>query len=786
MRMFDNRTSWLDNDGKPLAGRVRFCKLHTTEPEVIYNGAGLPLSNPVFTNTIGQLDTQVFLSDSVDYTVYFDKYVGSGDMMTDETGWLWQYTADDYWHTYGIEVEANSYQVVNTVADLRLLDPVTVEDRDGRKIVCLGGYNAVGDKPEVYYIWNASGRENDNGGNIISGSIPGNWELLNTFGANGVDVRHFGVFGTATRQQATSLMSLRTGVANAYAVSIGLPLFFPSLDGLTWYLIDNLNISGAIFAADTRVFGNTGTSSTITVYDESSKLNVYSDSSYRAVFTIAGGVVKTSWGENSDRCIYNPTTRLVIDSDMATNQRSFSNIVVECRDYVSTCMFDNCEILSIGKLGDNTSFSNCHLTEQMFQTNTDFMSVTTNSSDVINIDEWPTTRKWLLLASHGGTAVLDFKGRTLDSTCYLGWIGFAHYKNAVMNGYQVVQSSVAFSGCTGTVSLTNQALSAITLEDCNGLALSVVDNNVDEYINATNSTFSFNDNMYTKMMSLNRATASITLSGGRYTTSQWFSATDSTLNAPVISTPSFTAKHCNINANITSRYPVITDCTVAATIYQSATQAGQNLDFVIQRNVFESGAHHRVQGYDGNTLVVGKWIDNLGLGDSPIVLVYDLLGDVDYQHTYVYTGNSGTFLPTTASVTLDLTPVKFPTVQPPTPTYSNRAFFLTPDLVINPQGLGWYSGIQLDMEAIRIPVFYIGKPRYYLTAMVTWDANTAGTYTGTHFHGCNSATGRKFFAPPSTGPSCDDMNVWIQTFIQRSEDDELGNVKCTVTAEIIH
>ena len=62
MRQFDNRTSWLDNEGKPLAGRVKFCKFHTTELENIYNVTGnVPLDNPMFTNTLGQLNNQVFL-----------------------------------------------------------------------------------------------------------------------------------------------------------------------------------------------------------------------------------------------------------------------------------------------------------------------------------------------------------------------------------------------------------------------------------------------------------------------------------------------------------------------------------------------------------------------------------------------------------------------------------------------------------------------------------------------------------------------------------------------------
>ena len=72
MRPFDIKESWLDLDGKPLAGRVSFCRLHTTDLEDIYGSQGLPAENPVYTLVqTGQLSYQVFLKDHTDYTVRF-------------------------------------------------------------------------------------------------------------------------------------------------------------------------------------------------------------------------------------------------------------------------------------------------------------------------------------------------------------------------------------------------------------------------------------------------------------------------------------------------------------------------------------------------------------------------------------------------------------------------------------------------------------------------------------------------------------------------------------------
>ena len=87
-RPFDYKWTWLDDEGKPLAGKVEFCKLHTTVLENIYDNQGYPAENPIFTEVqTGQLVHQVFLKDKTDYTVRWNKYVGNGDMTEDQDNW---------------------------------------------------------------------------------------------------------------------------------------------------------------------------------------------------------------------------------------------------------------------------------------------------------------------------------------------------------------------------------------------------------------------------------------------------------------------------------------------------------------------------------------------------------------------------------------------------------------------------------------------------------------------------------------------------------------------------
>lgn len=107
MRAFDQRNSYLDDELKPLVGRVTFYKLHTSEIEDILDKDGQPLANPVYTNTLGQTNVQVFLKDNTDYTISFEKYIGNGDYTDEEDidNWLFLYSCDNLWDVYSMQVE---------------------------------------------------------------------------------------------------------------------------------------------------------------------------------------------------------------------------------------------------------------------------------------------------------------------------------------------------------------------------------------------------------------------------------------------------------------------------------------------------------------------------------------------------------------------------------------------------------------------------------------------------------------------------------------------------------
>lgn len=629
MREFDLRNSWLDDNGNPLVGRVKFCKLHTTELENIYDITGeVVLSNPMLTNNLGQLDVQVFLSDK-DYTVRFEQYIGHGRMEDDDnpSNWLFAYSADSLYDTFNISVESEGLQSVDSIDDLRTLDPSTVQERTGVRIIELQGYNVAGDKPIVRYVWNEYSTDNDNGGNIIKVDNigTGRWELVNDFNeVTGVDIRHFGVFGKDSINDIEQTMPAKIDAANTYAMSIGYPLYFNSNDGdLTWFKI-NSNLNGAIFAKGTRIVASSNCF--IRVYNENSNLDVYNDANNTSVVTILGEVVRTSWGINSNKVIFNPGKKLVIDSQITTSNKDWEDIEVDCLTNVSGCQFTNCDIHSIGKLAVNNIFHNCILKEYMFANG---FTATVYDDDIIELKDWTDVSKWLYLVTQTSIKPLDFEGRTVDSNCDVSW-STCVYKNAVFDNFEIKQTNVSFENCSGYVYGSN-SITALHTKDCD----MTLDCTIDTYtsIDSTitmNGTKSFNG--------FNVTNTNVT--GGTYTITNC-AATDSTLNVS-INADVLNLQGCTVY-DINCKAPVLIDCEIYGTITQIAPT--NVIDFVIKNCKFYDGQGHNISGTVADSIVVGSWIGNYSeLSQHFIMIDRTNIDLVESHHSYKYENNVGEYV----------------------------------------------------------------------------------------------------------------------------------------------
>lgn len=638
-RPFDFKWTWLDDEGKPLAGKVEFCKLHTTVLENIYDNQGYPASNPVFTEVqTGQLVHQVFLKDKTDYTVRWYKYVGNGDMTEDQNNWLFLYSADVLWDVYGVEFETDAYQVVDNIAALRTTEPEAVKTRDDRKVVLLGGYYQLADKPTVMYIWNPYSIASDNGGDIIKVDTvnTGRWELVNHFDESGVDVRHFGVFGADGISDATDAMSLAIGIASNYAASINRPLYFPSNEGNTWYKVNNLNISGAIFAKGTKVFGNTGTASRITVRDQDTYLDVYTNANYKGVFTIAGDVVRTSWGVNSTNCIFEPELKLIVDSPVNTNHKDWADIIVDVLEPIDHVQFNHCQLNAIGTIGDWSTFIDMKVTEAMFQQGVNLNTITVFDNDIIDLSDFPTTATWFSLVGETSQRVFDFQGRTVDSTCENNSTSAITYRNAVFSNYTASQTTINFDGCRGNVLLGNSVQSIYT-KDCPSLSLGGTVAALTNFV-SSDSVVAFGRSMTIADWNITRT--NIEDSGiTHYGTTMAFA---SSYVKSGLTTTTLNALDTSFYADINVVVPTFIKCDFYdGTISQNSVN-GDPINFVFRNcNFYGGGGHHFAAGV-ANTLVIGEWTGNYSALSGHFITFDRTNIDPDEQHhTYKYDGNVG-------------------------------------------------------------------------------------------------------------------------------------------------
>lgn len=608
-----------------------------TTLENIWNITGnVPLANPQYTNTLGQLVNQVFLADK-DYTVRFEKYIGNGRMEDDDDqqNWLFVYSCDNLYNTFSIDVTSTNIQAVNNITELRSTDPFTVEARDNKQLIELLGYNTAGDKPAVRYVWNPNSVESDNGGSVIkvSGIATGRWELINDFNyIDGVDVRHFGVFGKDTLADVEPTMAAKLDMANTYAMGIGFPLYFTANDGeLTWYKI-NSNLNGALFANGSRIVATNDC--TVIVTSDNAFLDVYNDVNNTKVVTITGSVVRTSWGVNSNKCIFAPTLKLIIDSPITTHNKTFSNLEVDCLYDVNECTFTNCQLNSNGKLCLDNTFHQCVLKEYMFAPT---FTATVYDDDVIEIDDWPSTNKWLYLVTQNAAKPLDFKGRVVDGSCHVGWSNCT-YKNAVFSGYTAPNQTVLMFGCSGNVNFSNN-VTDFAARDTENLIISMANPNLN-LGNFTDCSLTFGQNM--TFNSLYAIRTAFNDEGHTYTLN-YSGFKDCTLNVEMTASD-FNASSCTLNKVIHCNVVTLMKCDIYNIIDQIST--AQQMNFLIYDCTFNGAGEHILSSNVPHTVVVGTWMNNAAFTKHPITINWSNanIATNDMAHNYKYENNRGKFL----------------------------------------------------------------------------------------------------------------------------------------------
>ena len=430
MRPLTPFVSYLDNAGHPLVGRVRFCNPDASPAEVFAEDGTTSLGHSVFTDSSGRPVQQPFLEDH-DYLLFFDKYVGHATMTEDDDtdSWEEQGSAIDRYDVFGVSVDCGTVVSVANIEALRDTAPNTVTPFDGVYMVDLLGYDEVGDKPVLRYVWDSENTDSDDGGSVIEvdGVETGRWVIKDR--PEYVDSRHFGAFPSST---ATAYPTQRYNLQRAalWAHDNGLGLYLHADDTHAYYDISSVNIYNLKCAPGATVLAVTGSVSNVIGVESMSAM---SGTGIEGTIVITDKVVRTSWAGTSSHARLNPSERLVIDSafsgvqglrswsdvsvdiyDTSNNALSFTDCVIyvhEDMEPEKSASFDNCTFIAHGTMDGYLTFENCFIPAGIFTDDFDASNCSVTNCTVASADEWDDIGNWFALKSNNGDWEYDFRGK---------------------------------------------------------------------------------------------------------------------------------------------------------------------------------------------------------------------------------------------------------------------------------------------------------------------------------------------------------------------------------------
>ena len=668
MRNFDNWNRYLDNNSKPLKGCIMFNVKDGNTPAPIYDSDGTALDNPQITDIYGRTQHQVFID--TDVVAYFYKYIGTGEFNTirsedidinDDTLWSLQYTSENI-NDVLKHITSDSVMCVGTIADLRALEIDNVAEVCGVKMITLLGYDSIGDKEAVNYIWNPSLTDNDDNGSVIQGpELTGRWVMIKP--TEHCDCRHFGIFPQNTTNFQGNTQRMEQWIA--YCNSVNLRPYFSANGDYKYYKYNNLSFTiPVVDIAKDVTFLDTGTSNIWTTefngdpyfYNHATNLN--------------SKEVKTSWGAYT---FINPK-HVVIDSDENTFTTTYANCVVDLnvssnkvfsfnkctvnlnKALNSISAFTDCIIDSKNMITAGCYFVNCKLTEDMFY-GSPYIHVDSNCLADFN-DFQHKELMWLRIKDQQQQVNYDWEGRLTSQNPWEGVIDsdrwLLNYKSTNLNA--VLKESdnphtYYIENCAGALTIEGNAAnnyiiknSEIVLKFADGFASGSTVRVQDSTVNVSQDRI--------RLSALN------------------------VQNSNLIGTGSFDVDAAYVynsvqNVNIYAGYADFKDSNIGPNIKIQVYGLDQDSEITVDTDPAATGTHtiyhvHRivsgnfVNNFVNGTielgtvdfndphmtvvdLVRGMTIkDNVGLGNEPIKVNSSLSNQYDNYNIYTYQGNTGT------------------------------------------------------------------------------------------------------------------------------------------------
>lgn len=675
MRNFDNWNRYLDNANKPLRGCVMFNVKDGNTVAPIYDSDGTALDNPQLTDEYGRTQHQVFID--TDVVAYFYKYIGTGNYtsyrsqdidINDDMLWSLQYTSENI-NDVLKHITSDSAMCIGTISELRNLDITNVPDVCGEKVITLLGYNTVGDKEPVNYIWNSELEENDDNGSIIQGpELTGRWIMVKP--TEHCDSRHFGIFPQNTTNFTGDTACINQWIA--YCNSANLRPYFSANGDYKYYKYNNLTFTiPYVDIAKNVIFLDNGTSN---IWTTEFNGDPYF---YNHATNINSKYVKTSWGaylfinpehvviDDDDNLFQLVYSNCTVDLNVSTDKvLSFTNCTVNLNKSLGSISgFSNCIINSKNMISAGCHFANCKLTEDMFY-GSPFIHVDGNCIADFNDFEHKELM-WLRIKEQQQQVNYDWEGKLTQQNPWEGVIDtdrwLINYKS--MNPDAVLKESdnphtYFIENCAGTITLQGKAAntyffknSEINVKFADGFNEGCSIRVQDSTINVTQDRI--------RLANLNGQNGSIAGSGS-------FDTDHAYLYNTAITLPLYCGyadvKDCNIS-NTIQVYGINQDDEITVDTDPAAT--GTHPIYHVHRIISGNFVNNFVAGtieigtidYQDphislEDLVRGMNItNNVGLSVEPIVVHRSLSNSYDNYNIYTYKGNTGTMEMRTNGIT---------------------------------------------------------------------------------------------------------------------------------------
>lgn len=383
LRKFENFTSFLDDVGEPLVGRLVFSV--DTNPASVYDCNGTDLGSYILTDSFGRTATQVFLEKTKTYEVQIEKYIGVNTMSEDADdteAWLpIGYCIDTATASNSGLVES-SVPAVSTVSTLRSIYEVSYGT-----IVELLGYNEAGDKPAIKYRWDSTCTEPDNGGSIISRSgYAGAWIMIQD-GAE-CDVRHFGAFPKEAHDYDSEQVG-RIVECYYYCFDNSLIMAF-NAKGL--YDISGNSFGDVKMAPGAQLYCRHGYQATLVNVHSINPFFYYYNNSSDPTKSIDGTIylhTNTVRMQDINMCPnveFNCNT-FIIDSGISNRTIAVKNAKVYLKDNLTSVInFTNCEIIpgpALVSIRSACTFTKCKVYLDCFANKTTALACTYNQCEFV-------------------------------------------------------------------------------------------------------------------------------------------------------------------------------------------------------------------------------------------------------------------------------------------------------------------------------------------------------------------------------------------------------------------